>query len=597
MTFLRKKPVSIRQGIFICYSILLLFIAGAVCISALYMTQKAIITETGNSRIDVLSQISARAKLIKSSMTTLSNLLYRDEGINGAAKSGLSEDEMQRLGHRIRENAQKYESAYKELDFGIYSVFSGENGFGFCSDASRLYDFDRIRKCLWYKDVTAAQGEICWVSSYDDTYLKGDGNYVFSAARIFAEDKSDSENSGNSVTDESHSGVLLVSVPERILFDTYKIALNGNNSIYIVDKSGTIVSHDNPEMIGLNYFNMDVFHQLVDTNNFSIITKVRDKYLLSNVYDERTGWTIVEEIPLASLMAPMRRLSATIVGITLFCLVLAFALAYVLARLTVNPIRALCRRMESIKDGEPELCDIGRGWAETRRMGESFNRMIEDIKMLMEQLKDKEKKKRMAELDFLQMQINPHFLYNTLFTITCMMEMGRGEEAVQMMDIFIPLLKEGISSSQEMIFIRDECHWIQRFVQLIQYRYAEQICMEFDIDKGAAGCYIPRMLLQPIVENSIYHGIESMKAAHIRVEARCHDRKVIIRVSDNGKGIAPETLKRIEEGQWKKNSFNKVGLLNVRERIQMIFGEDYGLHVESISGEGTVVTVTVPEID
>ena len=88
MTFLRKKPVSIRQGIFICYSILLLFIAGAVCISALYMTQKAIITETGNSRIDVLSQISARAKLIKSSMTTLSNLLYRDEGINGAAKSG-----------------------------------------------------------------------------------------------------------------------------------------------------------------------------------------------------------------------------------------------------------------------------------------------------------------------------------------------------------------------------------------------------------------------------------------------------------------------------------------------------------------------------
>lgn len=580
MTFFRKKPVSIRLGIFVCYSILLLFIAAAVCFSALYMTQKAIIMETGNSRIDVLSQISARAKLIKSSMTTLSNLLYRDEWINGAVfgDPGVQEE------LRIQENAQKYESAYKELDFGIYSVLSGENGFGFCSDTTRLYDFERIRKCLWYKNVAAGRGEICWVSSYDDTYLKGNGNYVFSAARVFN-------------GEDGAAGVLLVSVPERILFDTYKIALNGNNSIYIVDKSGTIVSHDNPGMIGLNYFNMDVFHQLVETNNFSIITKVKDKYLLSNVYDERTGWTIVEEIPLDSLMAPMHRLSTTVVGITLFCLILAFALAYVLARLTVNPIRTLCARMERVKDGDMEVWDICSGWTETRQLGESFNQMIGDIKMLMRQLKDKEKKKRMAELDFLQMQINPHFLYNTLFTIKCMVEMGKGEEAVKMMDIFIPLLKEGISSSQEMVYIRDECHWLRRFVQLIQYRYEEPIDVDFDISAAASGCYIPRMLLQPIVENSIYHGIENMKGAHIQVTACVHNNRVTIRITDNGRGIDPETLRTIEAGQWKKNSFNKVGLLNVRERIQIIFGGEYGLHVDSVPGEGTVVTVTIPEIN
>lgn len=593
MQFMKRKPISIHLGIFFCYSILLLLIVAAVCFSALYMTQKTVVTETGNSRIDVLSQINARVRLIKNSMTALSNLIYEDEKISAAVKrvdgSGTGPDGLLHNGinaYEIQENVKKYESAYQELDFGVYSVVSGEDGFDFCSDRNRSYAYERIRKCLWYKDVAAAQGNICWVSSYDDTFLEGAGNYVFSAARIFCD---------NDCGDRK--GVLLICVPERILYDTYKIALNGNNSIYIVDKNGTIVSHDNPDRIGLNYFNMDVFGKLVDQNQFSIITKVDKKYLLSNVYDEGTGWTIVEEIPLDTLMTPMKELSGTIVCITAFCLILAFILAWVLSRLTVNPIRALCSCMARVKDGNLDICPLHTGWDETRLLGEAFNQMIGDMKTLMDQLKEKEKKKRMAELDFLQMQINPHFLYNTLFSIKCMMEMDRHADAIKMMDIFIPLLREGISSSQEMIYISDECRWIQRFVELIQFRYAEPIRMEFAVSEAAKRCYIPRMLLQPIVENCIYHGLESDREANILVEAFIRNSCVIVRVSDNGRGIDEGTIKKLSEDRWNKSSFNKVGLLNVRERIRIIFGEAYGLDVSSRQGEGTVVTMTMPVID
>lgn len=581
----KERRISIRLGIFLGYGILMLSVVAAICTGAIYVTKKIIITEIGNSRIDVLSQIGARTKLIKHSMLTLSNLIYNDATITEAVDKNFGDDKIQEQEKLIRGITKNYESAYKELDLGIYTVISSDN-FDYCSESHMDYDFNRIDKCLWYKDVAKKSGDIYWVSTYDDTYLKNEGHYVFSAARIYYD-----EHSGK------RTGILMISVPERVLLDTYRIALNGNNSIYIVDAQGKIVSHDNPRLLGLNYYDMDRFYSLVKANHFSIIEKVGQKYLLSNYYDEMTGWTIVEEIPLASLMAPMRELTGTILCITIACLFLAFCLSYILARLTSKPIKILCQRMEKIKDGNMDVSLNISGWEETRELGESFNRMLADLRMLMEQVREKEEKRRIAELDFLQMQINPHFWYNTLFSIKCMVEMGKTQNAVKMMDIFIPLLKEGISSSQELIYIIDESRWIQRFVSLLQFRYEESIQVSFHIEEGLENCYIPRMLLQPIVENSVYHGLDEGENVQIWVDIFTEDEMVHISVTDNGRGISQEVLKAIEEGQWRKNRFNKIGLSNVKERIQIIFGKQYGLAVKSTVGKGTVVTMTIPRID
>ncbi len=582
----KGKKISIHLGIFLGYSLLMCLVVGAICFGALYATQKMIVNEVGMARIDVLSQIGARAKLIKNSMLTLSNLFYNDPVIAQAVNAPKNAIQESAQIEKIRSTIQNYEAAYKELDFGIYTVICSGNGFGYCSEPELKYDFSRIDKALWYKDVAKAQGAICWVSSYDDTYLNNGQHFVFSAARIYYDPM-----------DQERDGILLINVPERILYDTYKIALNGNNSIYIVDAQGTIVSHNDPSLIGLNYYNMETFHKLVNANDFSIIKKVGQQYLLSNFYDEMTGWTIVEEIPLKTLMTPMGNLTEFIVGLTVFFLFVAFSLSYLLARMICNPLKILCRRMEHVKDGLVKVCNSAFGWNETKALERSFDQMVVDIGRLMDEVKEKEQKKRMAELDFLQMQINPHFLYNTLFSMKCMMEMGRCSDAVSMMDIFIPLLKEGISSSQEMIFIADECRWVQRFVELLQFRYEQKLNLCFELEPGLEKCYIPRMLLQPVVENSIYHGMDDGKDIQICVKVSSIPEGIQICVQDDGKGIDPQRLRQLELLQWQKNRFNKIGLVNVKERIQMIFGEDYGMVLDSDGICGTRVTLTIPRID
>lgn len=581
---------SIRQGIFGSYFILIVALCFVLCVSLLYCSKSVFLERIGQSRVDVLKQIAERTQAVKNSMITLSNLYANDESVTQALALEPSNvnNQIDDLSAQIQALSTKYNDAYKDINLFPYVVVVGENGFSFCSNPVYRYAFDKIKVELWYKDVVRSNNEIFWVSSYRDTnnIESTDVQYVFSAARLLS-----------SAEDSERVGLVMVNIDERQLYDTYANSLNNDNSIFIVNEKGTIVSHQDQDMLGLNYYDMARFSELFQRDSYHLIHKGKEQYLLSNAYDAMTGWTIVEEIPVAVLLSPMRDLTVTTAGIALVCLAMAFLLSYWVAYRTAGPVNRLCEKMEAVRQGDLHVTSELSGWKEIRRLNEVFNQMMAETNQLMENIKAEERLKRMAELDFLQSQINPHFLYNTLFSVKCMVSMGKNEEAERMMDLFIKLMRTSISSSNELIPLRDEIHWLAQFIELLQYRYTDAIAVSYQIPESLLDCKIPRMLLQPIVENAIYHGIECHGGGSLELSAVCQDDELQITVSDDGAGMPEETLDKLQTGQWKKSSYNKVGIVNVRERIQVLFGSNYGLTIQSAPGHGTRVTIRIPRIE
>ena len=230
-------------------------------------------------------------------------------------------------------------------------------------------------------------------------------------------------------------------------------------------------------------------------------------------------------------------------------------------------------------------------------LSSQLNMMLGRMRMLMAGIKQKEQQKRKMELGFLQAQINPHFMYNTLFSIKCMVDMEKNEEASRMLVSFIQLLRSTLSNPDEFVTIKQEFHVLQQYADIQKFRYDDSFQVALECDEAVELKKIPKLLIQPLLENAIFHGVEFKKGeGMIIITAREKDGDVVVTVEDNGMGIQPEVIEKINRGEQISEKTH-VGILNVKERIQLNFGENYGMKIESTQWMGTRIILTFPAID
>jgi two-component system sensor histidine kinase YesM len=592
---LKRLPIkdtgSLQTKLFIFFFAVMVLMAFLISTASYYVFKGLISREIGRSRVDVLRQIGERTRVIKSSITTVSNLYYGDERVyHVVSRRAIDEDSQRLLVKSLKAIASKYQKAFEQINVTYYAVVIGENGFGFCSTANgEGYNYRKIPKMLWYRNVIKTDGKIFWVSSYDDSDNAKESRYVFSAARII-KDKQTGE----------RLGVLLINIEERKLFETYGNVLNGKNSISIVDDRGSFVSHSDEHMLGINFYDMKRFREIFEPNSFRIIKKGNDPILLSNYVDPETGWTIVEEIPVGELLAPLNKVKYTILGIFCFCTLLSFILSFSFANKTAKPLKQFCLSMEKVQKGDLDVISDIKGWDELQQLSDGFNQMVQKIKELIRDVKLEERLKRKAELDFLQAQINPHFLYNTLFSIKCLISMGKTFQAEQMLAAFMVLLERVFNRKDEFITLAEEIECLRQYVLIQQYRYSHKFEVSYDLPPAVLDYRVPKLILQPLVENSIFHGIEAkQEPGRIVISAERKRDELFIRVIDDGAGMDDAALKAIWNNQNGKQEkrFNGVGIMNVQQRIQMNFGIQYGLKIFSKLGKGTKIQINLPVID
>ena len=375
------------------------------------------------------------------------------------------------------------------------------------------------------------------------------------------------------------------------------LSLEGSVS-YIVNERDAIVATSDPSLSGIYQLDYDTIKaSFMSSNNF-IERNILDTKVYAGFYSiSNTDWFMVTVLPSPPLIHESNRLMIQIALIYAVFLVLALIFANVLAHSITGRLSSVIRQMQTVRHGPPTPMDSPSAHDEIGDLIDTYNYMTRKMDELMKTQAKAAEDLRIAEFNSLQAQINPHFLYNTMDMINWMALQGQTDEishAVQSLSRFYKLTlsrKKGIST------IARELEHVTIYVQLQNMRYHDSIELITDIPDELSEYQIPKLTLQPVVENSILHGIleKESKSGTIVITGWMENEDVVLLVSDDGVGIPPEILSTILSGNGNSQSGGtNIAVYNTHRRLQILYGNDYGLTYSSKPGEGTEVEIRFP---
>ena len=280
-------------------------------------------------------------------------------------------------------------------------------------------------------------------------------------------------------------------------------------------------------------------------------------------------------------------------------LILIVLLSYYIPLSITRPIRKLSEVTDQVAKGDLAVRSDIRSGADVEMLSDSLNTMIDKINELFEQVKKEQIRLRKAEFELLQSQINPHFLYNTLDTIVWLAEAGEQKKVVSMVGSLSEFFRTSLNQGKDIISIREELQHVRSYLEIQQVRYQDILQYDIQVEEELYKYLIPKITIQPLVENALYHGIKNKRGVgKIIISGKREEDHFRILIEDNGIGISEERLLQVRDGIKNKVLTGKdiYGLYNVNERIRLNFGEKYGIFIESTYGEGTVVSVILPYI-
>lgn len=375
-----------------------------------------------------------------------------------------------------------------------------------------------------------------------------------------------------------------------------------NADIFIINSEGIVMSNINPNITFAERYQDDALIKRVTSTRRGgqvfDLSMNGDKYMVATYPLQHADWYVVSTIPFSYLNYESKIFGIYIGMLGIFCFLLAMLLSLLISKSISIPLSQLIYSMNRAKRGALDERVIDNHSDEVAEVSKYYNAMLTELKGLLEEVKNKEIQKRKAEFKALQAQIDPHFLSNTLNTIRNMAVKQKASNIEEIITTLIQLLHVCMGKGDEFIYIYEEIDYIKSYLKIQEYKYYNHFNVHFNIDNEILNCRIPRFLLQPIVENALIHGLSAAKSNRlILIKGYRMDEDIRISVIDNGIGMTKNKIKAILEGrESSKSRMNGIGINNVNERIQMIFGERYKINIESAPNLFTNVEITIPFI-
>ncbi len=309
-----------------------------------------------------------------------------------------------------------------------------------------------------------------------------------------------------------------------------------------------------------------------------------------------TGYRFVTTLDIAALTKDLAQLRDYIIKVSIITMTISVCLALFMSNKLYRPMKNLKDAMKKLSEGNLSARAIVEGKDEIAILSSKFNSMADRIEKLIEELVTERLLKKEAELEALQYQITPHFMYNTLNSIKCAAFLQNAHDIVQLLDAFIELLQSSINKKGAFITLRDELKLVQNYVLLQRFRYKDNFSVDYEIDSKTEKLYLPRLIIQPLVENSIFHGLDTKTDRNrILICANKEGNYLVIRVEDNGRGMSEEEKGNIfNKVKGKKEKFNHIGISNIKERIALYYGKNGSIVYSSCRDKGTKVVITIP---
>lgn len=440
----------------------------------------------------------------------------------------------------------------------------------------------------WFKKLQSLDGARAIIGVHRDFQQSPRGNYVISVGRAI-----------NNSDTRKVSGYIIINVRVENLETLWAdVELTRNSKFYLVDENSNIVFSKDSSQINEKIGSVLGENPVFNDSSYIIKKLGGDDYYLISSKSPTSNWTVLSVIPKKELFSYINRMFNITILLSIIISIFSVSAAVLIATGVTKPLYKLNQKMKLVGQGNFEV-EIDKSSGEVGDISLTVQKMIYEIKRLIGKIYQEEGEKRNAEMNALQAQINPHFLYNTLNTIKWMASMQGAASIVSALSSLSYLFTFIARSSGDFISIGDEIKFLQEYLSILNLRYYNRFTVDYEIEEEVYKYKTLKFLLQPVVENAVFHGIEGVeRKGLLKVSARCENNKIFFFIEDNGKGIADDIMKSIfeEENKIANRSINLIGIPNIQKRIKLFFGGEYGLSIKSMADRGTTVILTIPAI-
>lgn len=538
---------------------------------------------------DILQMIEMRLEDYVHNLTVISqNLIYDKEIYNILNSDSKNEDPL-----RIYEYKNEISNTLKKIINSrneIQSICLVSNNKNYYYVDNNSEDISIINVLPYYKILEKARegnGRVIW-------YLDSEGievDNVFLARTVYNRDSF------------KEIGLLIILVKKEFLETVYQGLTESMQNI-------AIISEDNRQIVSRNSYDPYLFNLNFSGNHYNKAYKQvkidhKANTLISYVSLKEPDWKVVAYASLDELYKDAHTLRRRIIYLSLASVFILSILSMFIAVDFVNPINRLVKAMKKVQKGDEGVYIDEDRDDELGFLYKTFNEMSSEIHHLVRWVYREQITRKEAEIKALQSQINPHFLFNTLESINWMAQLNNVPEISETVSELSSLMEASIGRGDRLITVEQEFAYADKYISLLKRRFEDRIELRKDVQEEALKVRIPRLLIQPLIENAVYHGVEgSRNKGIINLKAYTRNDVLVIEVLDNGIGMSKPDLAKLNErlsmdnDTYFKTLANKknksIGIENVNRRIKLFYGEEYGLKIESEKGKYTKVTVTIP---
>lgn len=461
----------------------------------------------------------------------------------------------------------------------------------YVSDIIYRISRDPIINEKWYREAEQNPGKI-------ELFSKPVGRNI---SDVFQYSADDLVSMSKSVTDKQTGkcrGVVLVDMKLDMIRNLIEDVKPGKTGfVYILDSNGEIVYAPVNKVV----YRIKNEWMLNPGSKMMIKNINGTDYEIMYMVSSYTGWKTVGVFPLDESRKVATYIMYYSLLIAIITIIISCILSFIFTKSIVKPISKLRRLMKMTEAGNLNVHFNSKYHDEIGQLGNSFNNMIKQIKNLINIVQTEEKNKRKAEINILQAQIKPHFLYNTLDTIQWMAQEHNANDIIEIVENLTNLLRTSLSNGAEIIKVSQEVDLVKSYLTIQKIRYGDKLNYSIKVDDDVMDYNIIKLILQPLVENAIYHGIKEKRGnGLITILGEKKDGKLHFVVTDDGIGMQESKLKEINNMLKSTNTSGSdinYGIYNVNEKIRLTYGDEFGLRYESVYGEGTVVDIWHPIIN
>lgn len=590
---MRIPKFSLRKKLIWSALICFLLPLGGIYWVTNYLTKDLLLDRAIVSSEDALRAVQSDVNGVLDQTLELSNMVLmsteiRQQIVSGHKMSGTQEQKDNYLLNNSRLIRLLDELFGQHDDF--YVTILGKNDFTYTNYSHSDFNPALLYKQPWFEELNSIPSFSTYWVGLQDNYLntlQKEDSYLVTTGRPI-------RTSSNSVI-----GYVIVSVNERKIRNHLIKGASSDQEMLLLNEEGVVISHSNPSKIGskMSWWNQDGHTRTIEMDG--------QEYVYAEQSIRANNWQLISLIPLSSAVSKNKQILIISFGLQVFFFTLFCILLTVLISAFTKPIRQLSSFITRIGRGQLDIRSGIRGNNEVTLLARTIDHMLDRIESMIEQITVEQSKKRKAELEMLQAQINPHFMFNLLNSIRFNILIQGDKENAELIASLSSLLRMTINRDNEFIPLQEEVETVHHYIRLMNFRHANQVRLEVNYEAGCERALVPRFMIQPFIENAIIHGFEQF-AGEIFIEA-VHERErgaddLSITVRDNGMGMSEAKLHELranmnniqESTAPAKTGFSGIGVRNVFQRLRLIYGPNAQLEIHSEQDIGTNITLKFP---